>query len=396
VSGFSARNKVTIVGYAQSPIERHAPTPLGALTLKTAKEAIADAGLRIADVDGYVTTPLFPTLGSHVAEDGVSLVSANWLSQRLGISARYIGNLQGQLPAAVGLAVNAIVSGAADYVLVHRALHNPGGGYHQNNSIAARGLTQWVAPQGFFGPIAGVAMTYNEYAQRYGATEDALAPVVMECRKNGARIPWSYWKGKPLSREDYLAAKLINDPVRMLDCDIPVDGVAAFVLTSAERAKDLPHRPVYVAGYADTAPLRQRLPSHWPYDDLMTIGRDCVARLWDRAGVGIGEIDLPQVYDGFAPLVFFWLELLGLCPQGEAHRLAAEGGLDSDRPGGVPALASGGALGNGRMHGTPQMLECYLQLAGRAGERQRPGVSMALACQGTPNMGGAVVYSAHR
>jgi acetyl-CoA acetyltransferase len=395
VSGFSARNKVAIVGYAQSPIERHAPMRLGALTLKTAKEAIADAGLRVDDVDGFVTTPLFPTLGSHVAEDGVSLVSANWLSQRLGVSARYIGNLQGQLPAAVGLAVNAIVSGAADHVLVHRALHNPGGGYHQNNSLEARGQTQWIAPQGFFGPIAGVAMTYNEYAQRYGAAEDALAPVVMECRKNGARIPWSYWKGKPLSREDYLAAKLINDPVRMLDCDIPVDGVAAFVLASAERAKDLPHRPVYVAGYADTAPLRQRLPSHWPYDDLMTIGRDCVARLWDRAGVGIKEIDLPQVYDGFAPLVFFWLELLGLCPQGEAHRLAAEGGLDSDRPGGIPALASGGALGNGRMHGAPQMLECYLQLAQRAGERQRPGVSMALACQGTPNMGGAVVYSAH-
>jgi acetyl-CoA acetyltransferase len=394
VSTFFARNKVAIAGYAQSPIERRSQMSLGALTLRTARDAIADAGLTVGQIDGFVTTPLFPSLGSHVPEDGVNLVSANWLAQHLGVVPRYIGSLEGQLPGAVALAVNAIVSGAAEYVIIHRALYNPGGSYHQNTSREASGPEQWTAPQGFYGPIAGVALSYNEYVQRYGVADDALSAVVMECRKNGARIPWSYWKGKPLSREDYLSARVINDPVRMLDCDIPVDGVAAFVLTSAERAGDLPHRPVYISGYADTSPIRRRVRSHWPYDDLVTIGQDCVKRLWERAGVGVADVDYPQVYDGFSPLVYFWLELLGLCPQGEAHRMVADGGIDSDRPGAVPALASGGALGNGRMHGTPQMLECYLQLARRAAERQRSGISLAVACQGTPNMGGAVVYSA--
>jgi acetyl-CoA acetyltransferase len=390
---FAARNKVAVVGYAQSPVMRRSPLSLGALTLQTVREAIADAGLAAADVDGFVTTPLFPTLGSHASEDGVSIVSANWLAQHLGIVPRYSASLQGQLPGAVALAVNAVAAGAADYVVVHRALHNPAGRYHASTSRVAAGREQWGAPQGHFGPIAAIALTYNEYVQRYGVADGALAAVVVEARKNGARNPWSYWAGKPLSVEQYLAAPFINDPIRMFDCDIPVDGVAAFVLTSAERARDLPHRPVYVSGYADVSPLQRRAPSLWPYDDMMALGRVCIDQACERAGVAPAEIDFLQAYDGFAPLVYFWMELAGLCPVGEAHRLAAEGGIDADRPGAFPVLASGGALGNGRMHGTPQMLECYLQLSRRAGQRQRE-VSLAMACQGVPHMGGAVIYAA--
>ena len=164
---------------------------------------------------------------------------------------------------------------------------------------------------------------------------------------------------------------MICDPICRYDCDIPVDGVAAFVFTSAERARDLPHRPVYVSGYATGSPTTRRLPMHWPLDDIMGVGTETARRLWANAGVGPGEIDLPQVYDGFSPFVYFWLEVLGLCPIGDAHRFVADGGIDSDRPGSLPALSGGGALGNGRMHGVPQMLECYLQLSRRAGERQR-------------------------
>lgn len=391
--GFAARNQVAIAGYAQSPLVRRSPMSLGALTIRTVREAIADAGLKTADVDGFATTPMFPTLGSHAAEDGVSLVTANWLAQHLGISPRYMDNPQGQLPGAVAVAVNAIVAGAADYVVVHRALHNPAGRYHASDQSKARGRDQWGAPQGHFGPIAAIALTYNEYVQRYGVADDALAAVVVEARKNGARLPWSYWSGKPLAQADYLAAPLINDPIRMYDCDIPVDGVAAFVLTSAERARDLPNRPVYVSGYADIMPVRRRPPSYWPYDEVMELGQVLMQRLCERAGVGLAEIDHLQAYDGFAPLVYFWMELAGLCPQGQAHRMVAEGGVDSDRPGAPAVLAGGGALGNGRMHGVPQMLECYLQLSRRARERQRD-VTLAMACQGVPHLGGAVIYSA--
>jgi acetyl-CoA acetyltransferase len=145
---------------------------------------------------------------------------------------------------------------------------------------------------------------------------------------------------------------------------------------------------------APGAPVRHRTPLHWPLDDILDVGAETARRLWERTGIGPHEVDLPQVYDGFSPFVWFWLEVLGFCPPGEAHRFVADGGIDSDRPGALPARSGGGALGNGRMHGVPQMLECYLQLARRAGDRQRPRAEIAVACHSSPHDGGAVADAA--
>ena len=390
----ASSNRVAVVGYAHSDVQRHADTTLGVSTVQTARRAIADAGLTPGDVDGFVTASLFPSAGAHAAVDGISLVSANWLAEHLGVNPGYAAGFQGfgQLPGAVAMAVNAVVSGAADYVLVHRALHNPRGSYHANPMTEARGDQQWTVPQGYFGPLAMIALTYTEYVERYGAAREAMAAVVVEARKNGSRIPWSAWRSRPLSVEEYLAEPMVNDPICRLDCDLPVDGVACFVFTSAERARDLPNQPVYVAGYATGAPVRHRLPLHWPLDDIMDVGAQTARRLWERSGVGPSEVSLPQVYDGFSPFVYLWMESLSLCPVGEAHRVVLEGGIDSDRTDALPVLSGGGALGNGRMHGVPQMLECYLQLSGRAGERQRRGVSVGVACHSSPHYGGAVTY----
>ncbi|MEV0362349.1 thiolase C-terminal domain-containing protein [Nocardia fusca] len=392
---FRGRGRVAVVGYAHSSIRRHSGRPLGALTVEVARAAVADAGLRPEQIDGFVTSALFPTAGGHRVTDGVSTVSADWLAARMGGSPRYVAGFSGigQIPGAMALAVNAIIAGAADYIVVHRALHNPAGGYHDNPMTAAEGAQQWTAPQGFGGPLPMIAFPYREYLNRYRADPATLAAVVVEARKNGARIPWSHWSGKPLTTEEYLAAPMISDPVRRFDCDLPVDGAAAFVLTSAERARDLPHRPVYVAGYAQSPPPRHRVALHWPLDDIMAGGEVVARSLRDATGLHPATIDLPQLYDGFSPFVYFWLEALGFCPRGEAHSFVRDGGIDSDIPGRVPALSGGGALGNGRMHGIPQMLECYLQLAGRAGDRARTGVTTALACQSSPHYGGVVAYT---
>jgi acetyl-CoA acetyltransferase len=388
------RNKVAVVGYAHSGVERRAKRRLGAIAVDTVRAAIADAGLTVDKVDGFVGSAMLPSAGGHQAVDGVSVVTPTWLARSLGGSPRYVAGFDGigQVSGSVGMAVTALISGAADYVVVHRALHNPAGSYHGNTMSEARGAMQWTAPQGFFGPLAMIALPYNEYLQRFGARRESMAAVVTEARKNGSRLPWSYWHDRRLSTEEYLAEPTLVDPVCRLDCDIPVDGVAAFVLTSADRAADLPNRPVYVAGFAGSAGGPRRLPLHWPLDDILDGGFDTVQRLWRETGLSIDDVDLPQVYDGFSPLVWFWLEVLGLCPVGEAHRFVDGGGIDSDRAGAVPALSGGGALGNGRMHGVPQMLECYLQLSRRAGDRQRD-VSVGLACQAAPHFGGVVAYT---
>ncbi|HTU05749.1 MAG TPA: thiolase family protein [Mycobacterium sp.] len=394
---FSAGNAVAIAGFATTEAVRHAEQALGALAVDTARSAIADAGLRVDQIDGFVSSSLLPSAGGHRPEEGVSVVSSAWLAQQLGVSPDYAAGFDGigQITGSVAIAVNAVASGAADYVLLHRALHNPRGRrYHSNPMREVHGALQWTAPQGFFGPLAMIALPYTEYLQRFGARRESMAAVVVEARKNGARIPWSYWHDRPLSSQEYLSAPMLCDPVCRYDCDIPVDGVAAFVLTTAERARDLPHRPVYVAGYASGAPQTPRLPTHWPLDDIIEGGAEMARKLWAHSGIGPAQVDLPQVYDGFAPLVWLWLEALGICPTGEAHRFVDAGGIDADRPGSVPALSGGGALGNGRMHGLPQMLECYLQLAHRAGPRQRDEVNVGLACHSSPHYGGAVVYTA--
>lgn len=393
---FAASNKVAIVGYAHSQVTRHATQSLGAQAIQAARAAIDDAGLCVEQVDGFVSSSLLPSAGGQAAEDGVSVVTSAWLAQHLGANPRYVAGFEGvgQITGSVSIAVNAVASGAADYVILHRALHNPAGRYHANPMREVRGPQQWTAPQGFFGPLAVIALPYTEYLHRYGARRESMAAVAVEARKNGARIPWSYWHDRPLSADEYLEAAMLFDPVCRYDCDIPVDGVAAFVLTSAERAKDLPHPPVYVAGYAAGIPTRRRLPLHWPLDDIIEGGTQTAQKLWEHAGISAADVDVPQVYDGFSLFVWLWLEVLGMCPPGEAHRFIEAGGIDSDSPDGIPVLCGGGALGNGRMHGIPQMLECYLQLAHRAGDRQRQNATIGLACHSSPHFGGAVVYSA--
>ncbi len=160
----AVRNQVAIVGYAQSTIERRADRPLGAVAVDTARAAIADAGLTVDAVDGFVGSSLLPSAGGHQAVDGVSVVSPTWLARSLGAAPGYVAGFDGigQVSGSVAMAVNALISGAAEYVVVHRALHNPAGSYHGNTQREIRGAAQWSTPQGLFGPLAKIAQPYTE------------------------------------------------------------------------------------------------------------------------------------------------------------------------------------------------------------------------------------------
>ena len=138
------RNRVAIAGYGISPVARRSTRPLGALAVETALTAINDAGLTKEDIDGFTTGAILPSAGGQAAVDGVSIVSATWMAEQLGIRPRWASGFQGfgQLPGSVMLAVNAIASGAADYVLLHRALSNPAGRYHENPMTRA----SWIKP----------------------------------------------------------------------------------------------------------------------------------------------------------------------------------------------------------------------------------------------------------
>lgn len=383
---------VAVVGYAVTPAVRHADRSLAAITAQVALQAIADTGLQPSDIDGFTTGALFPSSSGRELREGVEFVSAGWLASSLGIRPRWTSGFDGygQLSGAVMLATSALKAGMADYVLLHRALYNPQGAYHDNPMRIAVGETQWTAPHGLWGPPQQMALVYNEYLTRYGADRSALADVVTELRANGAQHPWSHWYKRPLTREQYLDAPMLSDPICLLDCDIPVTAAAAFVLTTRDRAVDLPHPPVYISGFGQGSPTARTSGAAWSLDAIMEGGAVTSERLWHSCELAPSEVDLPQLYDGFAPLVYLWLESLGFCGAGEAHEFVSGGGIASDT--GLPVALSGGSLGNGRLHGLPQMIECYEQLSGRAGERQRRA-EVALACHAMPHYGGVVVYT---
>lgn len=189
------------------PIERSVRSP------PTRHAAIAGAGLQVTDVDGFTTGSLLPSSGGQAIVDGVSIVSAAWMAEALGVNPRFCSGFvgYGQIPGSVSLAVSAIASGQAETVVVHRALHNPPKGrYHGNPMTKAPGRAQYMAPIGYWGPLSMIAIPTMEHMQRFGATREDLADIAVECRANGAQIPWSYWYGKPLSKDDYLAARALG------------------------------------------------------------------------------------------------------------------------------------------------------------------------------------------
>jgi acetyl-CoA acetyltransferase len=390
-SGFAAAGQVAIVGYAHSPATRDERMPLGALTIQTIRDAVGDAGLRMHDIDGFTTASAFVSSAGREVIDGVHSVSADWVVGQLGLEPRWLAGFQGigQISGSVILATEALASGAVDYVVVHRALHNPRGSYHGNSMTHATGSAQWNAPQGLWGPPTYMALPYMRYQQKYGATRHDMAELVVSARQAGSVVPWSYWKDKPLTVDDYLASPMIADPMCVLDCDIPVNGVAAFILTTADRARDLPHRPVYVAGYGLGTRRSSNTLEDFSLENIIEGGKSTADRLWRSTGLVVGDVDVPQFYDGFAPLLYFWLEALGYCGEGEAYGFTK----DPDVTAGMTFRTGGGAIGNGRMHGVSQMLECYLQLSKRAGARQLAAADVGFACQGLPHMGAVVAFT---
>ena len=394
IDRWSGRNQVAIVGAGVTNVCRHAEVPVGSLGLDASLAAIADAGLTPDQIDGVACGEGLPASGGvRVAREGFDTVNASFLAHHLGIEPRWTMNYS-SFPPALTYAVDAILAGSADYILVNRTLHNPPGRYSTFNAPEAAGRAQWTAPYGHAGTVTEMAMAYMEYQQRFGCTRADMATLVVQLHQNVQAIPQAYWYGKELTLDDYMSARVVAEPMCLFDADIPVDGAGAVVVTSAERARDLPHPPVYVTGW-----VASRVRRPWPagsvdcLDEIYDRGFDLSRRLWSQSGWRPEDARVVQIYDGFTPLALFWLEIMGFCPVGEAWRFIQDGRIDPK--GDFPLLSGGGNQGWGRLHGFPHVYECYLQVAGRAGQRQTSGADTALSSFSFPNQAGAraILYS---
>ncbi len=370
-----------ISGIGISRIGRRTGIPGLELTLESARSAIADAGLEPADIDGIATmgdTPWRATAGA------------------LGIEPRYTGGGfdTGGLLSPVMAACFAVAQGRARHVLVYRTVQMMGGSIvpadepkpraaHQEpaeapsdapSDAASEGLGAMANVMGDMGPLLAahaysaanwLAMHCRRHMHLYGTTKEQLGWLAINSRRNAARNPRAVYRD-PMTMDDYLGARMISSPFGLLDCDVPVDGSIAFVVSTDDATADAPHRPLHVEAVGGS-PGRGGWVDRPDYPKMASV--DAAAEMWSRTDLRPADVDIAQLYDGFTFLTFAWLEALGLCEEGGAGPFV-EGAARIALDGELPLNTYGGQLSAGRMHGYWVLHEACLQLRGEAGERQ--------------------------
>lgn len=359
---------VAIVGVGECDLGVTGQSVLG-LQTQAVLRALDDAGLALGDVDGLATNGVgrFP-----VAQ------MADHLGLRLAWSeSSFAGGSVFEMY--VARAAQAIEAGQCQTAVISFASNQ--------RSAASRSLggvvdptvpeAQFEVPYGPLYPASYYAMAAQRYLETYGGTRQQLAQVAVTARKWALLNPAAYrHDAGPLTVDDVLGAATVSSPLGVLDCCLVTDGGGAVVLTSLERARDLPHLPVEVLGYGEATTNA----SMTAWDDLLSTGaRQSGQRAFARAGVKPDDIDVAEIYDSFTITVLLSLEDLGFCPPGAAGAFVAEG---RTAPGGsLPLNTSGGGLSycHPGQFGILLLVEAVRQLRGQAGDRQVPGAEVALA-----------------
>lgn len=369
------RFKAAISGVGISKIARSSATPLAALALDAVKKAVADSGLQMSDIDGLATFAELPASG-HAVVDGLTIVSTNCMMTMLKLPNLrwHAQNETVNIGGTTQLAFNAVLSGACNYVVVWRALHNPVGQYQNLPGKFAHHGEQFTAPYGFGGPAQALAVEYTRYLERHHQDRDKTAALSLAQRRHANLTPEAYFHDTPLSMDDYLNAREIAYPYRLYDCDIPVQGAVAYVITTTERARDLKPKPALLAGYGQRIQIEVngRISSS---ADYMGAGSSSSNLTWERAGLGPQDVDVAQIYDGFVGSAIYGFEAYGFCKEGEALDFIQNGRVELD--GELPVNTFGGSLSAGRLHGGWHIIEGAVQASGRAGAHQVKDVDVS-------------------
>jgi acetyl-CoA acetyltransferase len=370
-------------GVGISRIGRRTGIPGRDLTMEAVRAAISDAGLKPADIDGIAT------LGDTPAEE----VNAELHIEAADCGA---GFGTGGLLSPVMSACRAVSEGRARHVVVYRTIQMLGGTVpvkQDENAPAPPLARMFETPEGEAKPAVGamddvndlvaaqaysaanwLALNCRRHMELYGTTKEQLGWLALNGRRNAALNPLAVYR-EPMTMADYLGARLVTTPFGLLDCDVPIDGSIAVVVSHAEYGADCPHRAVRVEaiGGSDGA-------GGWFHrDDYPKMAMsDATAQMWSRTELKPADLGVAELYDGFTYLTLAWLEALGICGDGEGGPFV-EGGTRIARDGVLPLNTYGGQLSAGRMHGYWALHEGCLQLRGDAGERQvlqRPEVGV--------------------
>jgi acetyl-CoA acetyltransferase len=351
-----SETKIAIVGVGETEFKRGHELGLDALVIQASRRAIADSGLGPAEIDGIVTVE------SHPLHDEIAL--------GVGMATRAYSAMSPYYPgagpvAAIIQAQLAIAAGLASAVLVtYGAQTSKAGGpyaYHATDPLKA----DLEMPVGYYGQPVYFAAVAQRYKHEYGLEPEQLGSLAVAQREWASRTPGAQ-KPVPITLDEYLRAPFIAEPLRNLDCCLISDGAAAYVVTSLERARDLPQKTVVVAGMAAGS-------NPWTLTEMFTqsprfldIGPgDAGRRAFRQAGLGLEDVDFAEIYDCFTLSIILQLESLGFCAKGEGASFVAGG---RTAPGGaLPINTHGGHLSHAYIPGITHVVEAVRQLRGVRG-----------------------------
>lgn len=359
--------RVAIVGIGYSDIFRGQGAPIETLTVDACQASIRDAGITASDIDGIFEYQF-----------GDDSPPALWLQRVLGTgNLSSYGDIMGTGPSgftAALSAVTAVASGACETALAYRSIQQmmAKSGSFADTEVNPPGSTPFheelTRPYGMFGVIPSIALRMQRRQEVLGGRPEDYGMIAINARR------WAVLNDRavqrtPLTMDQYLEAKLLCDPLRLLDCDYPVSGCCALIVTTEERARDLPHSTILVDAHSMGTG-----DGDWLFGPKFMEGGlpDCAQRMWSRSSVSVDDIDIAGLYDGFTYITLSWIEALGFCGPGEAGAWL-EGGKTIGPGGKMPLNTTGGQLAEGRLHGLSFLAEIVLQLRGEAGARQVPG-----------------------
>jgi acetyl-CoA acetyltransferase len=398
--GYLERSTV-ISGIGQSEIGR----PLGSselkLTIQACQAAIQDAGLEVEDIDGLVTWPgdVGYTGGLTASSPGFCGPSAPLLkdAMRLKVNWHSAGPEGPAMLGSVVTACMAVASGMCRHVLVYRTLgestaQQGGGrkGIPAPDPHAISGYLQWALPYGGLSGACWMAPYAQRYFHEYGARRDQLGWIAVNARRNAALNEKAIYR-EPLTIDDYMNARMITTPLCLYDCDVPVDGSTAVVVSTADFAKDARHPAVQFEAIGTALNGR----ASWDqWDDMTTTAaHDAGAHMWSRTDLKPADVDFGAVYDGFSILTLLWLEGLQLCGKGEAASFV-EGGERIGLTGELPLSTGGGQLSAGRLHSFGHLFEAVTQLRRHAGARQVANARTAVVSSGAGPLASCLLLTA--
>ena len=365
--GASDHKLAAIVGIGATPFSRNSGRSEMSLALQAIKAALGDAGLSVADVDGFCTF----TSDNNAEYELVR----NLGMEKLEFWARaHPGG--GGACAPLQIAKMAIAAGEANVVVCYRAMNE----YSQYRFGKGYGSAQWSSPfptadaalkslhsvHGLRTAAAMLGITMQRYCYETGATSADFAHVSVAARKHASTNPNAYFYGKPISLEDHQASKLIAEPFRLLDCCLESDGGVAFVVAAADRVADTPHKPAWIRSAGQAVAGEMVAMTNYYSKDITAFeeARVLAKSLFRRAQLDPSDISAAQIYDHFGPTVLPQLEAYGFCERGEGKDFVKNGNIQQG--GTLPVNTHGGQLGEAYMHGMNGITEAVRQLRGDA------------------------------